>query len=62
MAQPYPQGYYSKEVVEAYLSRSHHMCKKITCVACAKPTWEGCGEHIEDALGDVAVADRCTCK
>lgn len=38
------------------------MCKKITCVACAKPTWEGCGEHIEEALGDVAMADRCTCK
>ena len=38
------------------------MCKKVTCNSCAKPTWEGCGEHIEAALGDVAVADRCTCK
>lgn len=38
------------------------MCQKITCVTCGKPTWEGCGEHIEEALSDVAVADRCTCK
>ena len=29
------------------------MCKKVTCDTCHKPTWEGCGEHIEDALKDV---------
>ncbi len=37
------------------------MCKKITCTNCTKPTWEGCGEHIEEALVDVALADRCAC-
>ena len=37
------------------------MCKQITCTNCAKPTWEGCGEHIEEALVDVALADRCAC-
>ncbi|GAB3820281.1 hypothetical protein GCM10028820_25820 [Tessaracoccus terricola] len=37
------------------------MCSKITCSNCNKPTWEGCGEHIEFALGDVAPADRCAC-
>jgi len=37
------------------------MCKQITCPKCTKPTWEGCGEHIEEALFDVALADRCSC-
>jgi hypothetical protein len=27
-----------------------------------KPTWEGCGEHIEDALAGVPMDERCTCK
>ena len=26
------------------------MCRKITCEACKKPTWAGCGKHIEAAL------------
>lgn len=38
------------------------MCHKVTCNNCGKPTWEGCGDHIEHALGDVAVPDRCHCK
>lgn len=37
------------------------MCTKITCETCSKPTWKGCGEHIEEALGDVTPTDRCTC-
>jgi len=37
------------------------MCKKVTCSICKKPTWEGCGEHIEDALKDVPKPARCTC-
>lgn len=37
------------------------MCKKITCIICLKPTWEGCGEHIETALKDVPKPERCTC-
>lgn len=37
------------------------MCKKITCERCGKPTWEGCGEHIEQALADVPPAARCSC-
>ncbi len=36
------------------------MCKKVTCESCGKPTWEGCGEHIEQALADVPVLERCT--
>lgn len=38
------------------------MCHKVTCDVCGKPTWEGCGDHIEHALGDVPVAERCRCK
>jgi len=35
------------------------MCRQITCETCGRPTWTGCGQHIEEALADVAVADRC---
>lgn len=37
------------------------MCKKITCDTCGRPTWAGCGEHVEEALAGVPKADRCTC-
>ena len=37
------------------------MCYQITCSNCKKATWDGCGQHIEDALDGVAESDRCTC-
>jgi len=37
------------------------MCHQITCATCGKPTWEGCGEHIEYALKHVPLDERCTC-
>ncbi|CAB4670996.1 unannotated protein [freshwater metagenome] len=37
------------------------MCSEVTCENCKKPTWSGCGEHIEEALGSVALEDRCAC-
>jgi len=37
------------------------MCHEIACATCGKPTWEGCGEHIEYALKRVPVIERCTC-
>lgn len=37
------------------------MCQRVTCETCQKPTWQGCGEHIEQALEGVAPADRCSC-
>ncbi|EAL66701.1 hypothetical protein DDB_G0281439 [Dictyostelium discoideum AX4] len=37
------------------------MCKKITCGKCTKPTWAGCGQHIESCLADVPVNERCVC-
>lgn len=37
------------------------MCKKVTCSQCGKPTWAGCGEHVEQALAGVPQSERCTC-
>ena len=37
------------------------MCRRKTCSSCGKPTWAGCGAHIEQVLGDVPQADRCAC-
>jgi len=37
------------------------MCSQVICANCRKPTWSGCGEHIEEALFDVAEKDRCQC-
>jgi len=38
------------------------MCQRITCPKCNKPTFAGCGRHVEQVLGDVPVADRCECR
>ncbi|HBX10347.1 MULTISPECIES: hypothetical protein [Candidatus Neomicrothrix] len=35
------------------------MCQRVTCPTCQRPTYAGCGSHIEQVLGDVAPADRC---
>ena len=37
------------------------MCSKVICNLCRKPTWDGCGQHIEEALAGIAEADRCKC-
>jgi hypothetical protein len=37
------------------------MCHKTTCKNCGKPTWKGCGTHIEQALAGVPKNQRCTC-
>jgi len=34
---------------------------KVDCSTCGKPTWKGCGQHIEQALKDVPVDERCQC-
>lgn len=38
------------------------MCQRITCNSCGKPTYAGCGRHIEQVLGDVPVEKRCACR
>ncbi len=35
------------------------MCARTTCRSCAKPTWSGCGQHVEQALRGVPKPDRC---
>lgn len=38
------------------------MCQRVTCKSCGKPTYTGCGRHIESVLGDVPKAARCQCR
>lgn len=37
------------------------MCKQVTCDRCGKITWDGCGQHVEEALAGVAPQDLCRC-
>ena len=37
------------------------MCRRVVCDQCKKPTYAGCGMHIEQVLGDVPKDQRCTC-
>ena len=32
------------------------------CPKCGRPTFAGCGAHIEQVLGDVPPAQRCRCR
>jgi len=36
------------------------MCVKIICPICHKPTFAGCGKHIEQVLKGISLADRCS--
>jgi hypothetical protein len=38
------------------------MCQRVTCRTCNKPTFAGCGRHVEQVLGDVPPQDRCLCR
>jgi hypothetical protein len=37
------------------------MCRRVTCRRCGKPTFAGCGRHVEQVLGDVPADQRCRC-
>jgi hypothetical protein len=37
------------------------MCRRVTCSRCDKPTFAGCGAHVEQVLGDVPQGERCRC-
>ena len=37
------------------------MCRRITCRACGRPSFAGCGAHVESVLGGVPPAERCQC-
>ncbi len=38
------------------------MCRRVQCSACGKPTFAGCGMHVEQVLGDVPAEHRCRCR
>jgi ribosomal 50S subunit-associated protein YjgA (DUF615 family) len=38
------------------------MCSRIKCTQCDKPSYAGCGAHIEQVLGDVPKDERCKCR
>lgn len=38
------------------------MCARITCSSCGKPSYSGCGRHVEQVLGDVPEKERCRCR
>ncbi len=37
------------------------MCQRVQCRKCDRPTWAGCGAHVEQVLGNVPAVDRCRC-
>lgn len=37
------------------------MCMAVECPKCQRPTWSGCGAHVEQVLGDVPQSERCKC-
>lgn len=38
------------------------MCARVQCSKCGRPTFAGCGAHIEQVLGDVPRESRCQCR
>ena len=38
------------------------MCQRVQCSKCGKPTYAGCGRHVEQVLGDVPAEARCRCR
>ena len=38
------------------------MCQRVDCAKCGRPTYAGCGAHIEQVLGDVPPEARCRCR
>ena len=38
------------------------MCRRVECPKCKKPSYAGCGKHIEQVLADVPRENRCACR
>jgi hypothetical protein len=38
------------------------MCSQVTCPSCKKPTFAGCGAHVEQVLGHIPKEQRCKCR
>jgi len=37
------------------------MCRRAHCATCDRPTYAGCGRHVDQVLGDVPTSQRCQC-
>lgn len=38
------------------------MCRRVTCDRCGKPSWAGCGAHVEQVMAGVPRDQRCRCR
>jgi hypothetical protein len=38
------------------------MCRRVDCSKCGRPSYAGCGAHVEQVLADVPPAERCRCR
>jgi hypothetical protein len=38
------------------------MCRRVDCPKCGRPTYAGCGAHVEQVLANVPPAERCRCQ
>jgi len=38
------------------------MCRRVHCSKCGKPTFAGCGMHVEQVLAGIPLRDRCHCR
>jgi hypothetical protein len=38
------------------------MCRRVDCRKCGRPTFAGCGAHVEQVLGNVPPSQRCRCR
>ena len=38
------------------------MCSRVQCSKCGRPSYAGCGMHVEQVLGNVPRAERCQCR
>ena len=38
------------------------MCHRVTCPACHKATYRGCGQHVEQVLAGGPQSQRCACE
>jgi hypothetical protein len=38
------------------------MCRRVECAECKKPSYAGCGMHVEQVLREVPPEERCACR
>lgn len=53
----YPLGYAMALLADTLWG----MCRRVECSTCHRPTYAGCGNHVEQVLGDVPADKRCDC-